>query len=358
MAVGYIRWDQQGVEHGAGPKEDAIIHEIEKQINEAQQRVVDSHHHAFSGTHVKTHGIVKGNMEILPNLPPHLAQSMFAKPGKHPVAIRFSSEPTDLTPDTVPQPRGLGMKVFNVEGTKLRPDGKDPKTQDFEFNSAAALELANAETCRDIIGLRLKHADPQALTNALKQRPDFEAQDARNHVPLQHVFCQRQYSQSAFRYGDYVAKFLLVPSKGSEQEAFTDRRLGEQDSETVALRQGLKDFIEQKEAKFDFCVQLLQNLDKQPIEDTRVAWDANEFPFEKVATVTVPPQDPFTPKRVNFWRDEIRVDPWHGLETLKPLGSINRVRKGVYKASASFRRRMNGGIKEVTVESIDQIPDE
>lgn len=58
---------------------------------------------------------------------------MFAKPGKHPVAIRFSSEPTDLTPDTVPQPRGLGMKVFNVEGTKLRPDGKDPKTQDFEF---------------------------------------------------------------------------------------------------------------------------------------------------------------------------------------------------------------------------------
>ena len=53
MAVGYIRWDQQGVEHGAGPKEDAVIHEIEKQINEAQQRVIDSHHHAFSGTHVK-----------------------------------------------------------------------------------------------------------------------------------------------------------------------------------------------------------------------------------------------------------------------------------------------------------------
>lgn len=65
-----------------------------------------------------------------------------------------------------------------------------------------------------------------------------------------------------------------------------------------------------------------------------------------------------TSQPVNFWRDEIRVDPWHGLETLKPLGSINRVRKGVYKASASFRRRMNGGIKEVTVDSIDQIPDE
>lgn len=76
---------------------------------------------------------------------------MFANPGKHPIAMRFSSEPTDLVPDNVPQPRGLGIKVFNVEGTKLRPDGKDPKTQDLEFNSSPILELGNAETCRDIV---------------------------------------------------------------------------------------------------------------------------------------------------------------------------------------------------------------
>jgi hypothetical protein len=92
-------------------------------------------------------------MEILPNLPAHLAQSMFATPGKHPVAIRYSSEPTDLVPDNVPQPRGLGMKIFNVEGRKLRPDGKDPKTQDIEFNSSPILELENAVTCRDIVSI-------------------------------------------------------------------------------------------------------------------------------------------------------------------------------------------------------------
>lgn len=91
-------------------------------------------------------------MEILPNLPAHLAQSMFAKAGNHPIALRFSSEPTDLVPDNVPQPRGIGMKVFNVEGPKLRPDGKDPKTQDLEFNSSPILELGNAVTCRDIVG--------------------------------------------------------------------------------------------------------------------------------------------------------------------------------------------------------------
>lgn len=125
----YIRYDAPGVEHGAGAEEDALIAEVCAQINEAQTRVHDAHHHAFSGTHVKTHGVVKGTLEVLPNLPPHLAQSMFAKPGTYPVGVRFSSEPVDLVPDTERAPRGMAFKVFNVDGEKLRQDGKDPRTQ-------------------------------------------------------------------------------------------------------------------------------------------------------------------------------------------------------------------------------------
>lgn len=54
--------------------------------------------------------------------------------------------------------------------------------------------------------------------------------------------------------------------------------------------------------------------------------------------------------------DRIRVDPWHGLRELQPLGSINRVRKGVYKASSAYRRKLNA-TTEVTVTSLDDIPD-
>jgi hypothetical protein len=54
----YVRWNDPGVESGAGPDE------IARQINESQSRVADAHHHAFSGTHVKTHGIVKGELEV------------------------------------------------------------------------------------------------------------------------------------------------------------------------------------------------------------------------------------------------------------------------------------------------------
>lgn len=195
----YVKWDEPNVEFGKGPEEDALIKEIEHQINTAQNAVWAESRHAYSGTHVKSHAFLKGTFEILDGLPKELAQGMFATPGKHNAAMRFSTETTAMIDDRVRQPRGIGLKVFEVEGEKLRKD-KDPKvswrgaarrmtgvatddsvprtqTQDFEFNSCPVLELANARTCRDIIALRLKHGGcPADLDGALKKRDDYEVQ--------------------------------------------------------------------------------------------------------------------------------------------------------------------------------------
>lgn len=75
---------------------------------------------------------MKGEL-IVGELPPHLAQSMFSKPAKFPIAMRYSTEPGDPSlDDRIPQPRGLGMKVFNVEG-EMFDEGKDYPTQDIEY---------------------------------------------------------------------------------------------------------------------------------------------------------------------------------------------------------------------------------
>ncbi len=79
-------------------------------------------------------------------------------------------------------------------------------------------------------------------------------------------------------------------------------------------------------------MQFLENVEEQPIEDVRVEWDQQKYPFVTVAKLTLPPQESFPPKRVSFWEDHNRLDVWHGLVDHKPLGSINRLRKGVYKA--------------------------
>jgi hypothetical protein len=283
---------------------------------------------------------------------------MFASPNIHPIAIRYSTETTDLVPDNFPQPRGLAMKIFNVEGPKLQSDGQDSKTQDIEFNSAPAIELGQATVCRDIFSLRFKYTDPKKLDDALALRDDYEVQDSRNHIPNQPLYVQGQYSQAAFRYGDYIAKFAIFPSTESAQQKHNNERFTEKDDGATTLRQSLSDFISTNTAKFDLMVQLCQNLDEQPIEDARVEWDQSKYPFEKVASITISPQDSFTPRRINYWRDEIRLNPWQGLQSLQPLGSINRVRKGVYKASSDYRRVANGDILLSTCSKIDDIPDD
>lgn len=49
-----------------------------------------------SGTHARTHGIIKGEFIVLDDLPEHLKQTeLFENGGKFPVAARYSTEPGD-----------------------------------------------------------------------------------------------------------------------------------------------------------------------------------------------------------------------------------------------------------------------
>ena len=52
--------------------------------------------HALRSVHAKTHGILEGNLEVDTDLPGDLAQGLFAKPGRYPVVMRFSTIPGDI----------------------------------------------------------------------------------------------------------------------------------------------------------------------------------------------------------------------------------------------------------------------
>lgn len=83
-------------------------------------------------THARTQGIVKGQLTVEQDLPEFLAQSLFSRPTQYPVAMRYSTEPGNPgQDDRVPQPRGLAMKVFNVEGDMFEAGAGVP-TQDIE----------------------------------------------------------------------------------------------------------------------------------------------------------------------------------------------------------------------------------
>ena len=93
--------------------------------------------HAIRSVHAKSHGLLQGEIEVLPDLPPELAQGAFAKPGKMPVVMRYSTNPGDILDDKVSTPRGLAIKLIGVEGERL-PNSDAEVTQDFVMVNAPA----------------------------------------------------------------------------------------------------------------------------------------------------------------------------------------------------------------------------
>lgn len=79
------------------------------------------------------------------------------------------------------------------------------------------------------------------------------------------VVYRTQHSQSAFRFGKYVAKFALVPT-GEAQKDLKGWRVQPDDPPDV-LAKTLQEFHMHNKSSWSFVVQLLQNLDEQPVED-------------------------------------------------------------------------------------------
>jgi hypothetical protein len=247
------------------------------------------------------------------------------------------------------------MKIFNVQGDFYEA-GKDTPTQDIEFNNTPVIELANAKVTREIFDIRLKHGllPNDGMKAALKKRDDTELQMARFEVPNNHLASYRQYSQSAFRFGDYVFKYSIVPSTETMKK-LEDQSVKPDDQESDIHHKWLQNFHNTHTAVWDFQVQLLENLEEQPVEYSGSEWDEEKYPWQTVAKLEIPPQEAFSLERKAFWEDHMRLDPWHGLKSYQPLGGSNRLRRGVYPRSSALRRKLNGR-KEIAVKDINEIP--
>jgi hypothetical protein len=168
------------------------------------------------------------------------------------------------------------------------------------------------------------------------------------------VVAMPEYSQSAYRFGDYVAKFGVFPL-GEEQKKLVNYAIPE-DAPINILSQHAREFHMRHKVTYSFCAQLLQNLDEQPVDDIGVDWDEKKYPFEQIATLEFEPQDSWLPEFRVWWDDRITVNSWHGLKVHQPLGSTNRMRRVVYAESRKLRLRVNGFKDYIEPESLKEVP--
>ncbi|WP_207803088.1 MULTISPECIES: hypothetical protein [Roseicella] len=83
------------------PDEQATIDGIIQGMTQQSEVVEKREQHAVRASHAKSSACVVGTLTIADDLPPELAQGLFAEPGTYEVAIRFAQGPGETLGDRV-----------------------------------------------------------------------------------------------------------------------------------------------------------------------------------------------------------------------------------------------------------------
>ncbi len=308
-------------------------------------------HKALRSVHAKSHGVLKGRL-IVPELPAALAQGLFARPGEYATALRFSTSPGDLLPDSVSTPRGLAIKILGVKGERLADvnggETSTDATQDFALVNGKSFLAPDAKhflrslkllaaTTNKAEGLKIALSAVLRGTEKALEAVGGESGTIKGlgGYPETHILGDSFFSQVPIRYGDYIAKVGVVPVSPA-LVSLTDQPLN-LNREPDALRMAVRSHFMGNGGQWDVRVQLCTNLDDMPVEDATALWDEEKSPYITVATLDVLPQDSWSDSHQRAIDDAMAFNPWHGLAAHQPLGSIMRARRHAYPASAEFR---------------------
>ena len=339
------------VEHREADEAETIA-KLNEQFAHIQEVTADHYKHGVRAVHAKAHGLARGVLTVKDGLPPELAQGLFARGGRYEAILRISTQPGDILDDAVNSPRGLALKVLGVEGERL-PGSQSDTTQDFilvngpTFGAKTAAKfLANlsmlAKTTDKLEGVKKAMSAVLRPIEAGLEAVGLPSSNLQQMggAPSTHPLGDTYYSQTAFRHGDFVAKYALFPvSPGLT--SMTDVHVATA-GRPDAIRQTMNEELVEHGGTWELRVQLCRDLDHQPVEDATVEWKQADSPFVTVATLTVEPQIAWTPMDSTRTEDALAFNIWHGLAAHQPLGNINRARNGTYVQSAERRARVNG----------------
>jgi hypothetical protein len=319
--------------------------------------------HAIRSVHAKTHGILQGYLEVDADLPETLAQGLFAKPGRYPVVMRFSTIPGDILDDSVSVPRGLAIKIIGVEGERL--DGSEGDvTQDLLLINGPAFGAPNPKKFLSVVRLLARTTNRgqglkkilsavmrqvQKLIVAITGHPNGTVATLGGH-PETHILGETYYSQAPLRFGDYIAKISVAPiSPGLTALVQAPLNVN---GVPNGLREAVVEFFRENGGTWEVRAQLCADLESMPIENAAVVWSEEESPYRRIASITVKPQPAWSETRSSAVDDGMSFSPWHGLAAHRPLGGIMRARKAAYEKARMFRAERNRRVIEEPREMV------
>ena len=335
------------LEDGEAETTHALVETLEK----ISHTTFEDTKHGLRGVHAKSHGLLTGQVRVLDNLPPVLAQGLFSKGGSYPAVLRLSTVPGDVLDDKVSTPRALAIKLIGVEGDRL-PGSEGDTTQDFVMVNGPAFGAPDAKHFLKNLkllasttdkGESLKKAFSALARGTEKVIEAFGGKSgtviAMGGHPETNILGETFCSQVPSLYGPYVAKFSIAPVSPA-LKALSGAPVDLHDKPN-GIRDAVNAYFAQNDALWELRVQLCTDIDAMPIEDASVPWPEDKSPFITVAQINVPRQVAWSEARSAAIDDGMAFSPWHGLAAHRPIGSIMRVRRVVYDTMSKIRARQN-----------------
>jgi catalase len=326
-----------GQEH-VPPDEQQSIQKIANIITEqVQAAYANGQHPALRDAHAKAQGCVRATFSVLPNLPKTLRQGVFATVKSYPAWIRFSNGSGKRRNDDIGDGRGMAIKLMGVEGRKILPNEANAKTQDFLMinfpvffvrNVADYLELNELERQNKADEFFKTHPHEEKIVQAITGKV------------VNSVFEQQYFSMTPYMLGPHYIKFSAIPAVCGSGAPLKQANAAPPKEGPNYLHTNMVQWLGEKDACFNFAVQLQTDPATMPIEDPTIEWSESESPFVDVATIRIPKQNFDSPAQESFC-ENLSYTPWHSLPADRPVGGINRVRKVVYQRVSDLRHSLN-----------------
>jgi hypothetical protein len=280
--------------------------------------------------HAKSNLGVIGELEIA-NVPEEARVGMFATPKKYPALVRFSNGAGRRQSDRTLDVRGIAVKVLGVDGTKLIPGMEDETTQDFLAIRTSSLPIKSAHEFMTLVRVARPPALlPVRLIGALGFR--------RGVAIIKGALAGLKAPQSSLAGTSYFSALPSALGPYAVQYAFTARDTPSPMKLASAntLGEDLAARLRTSPVVYDFQLRFYVDAQSTPIEDASIEWKA---PWITVGTLTLPVQDPDSPKgtRVSETVEDLSFDPWHSRSDMRPLGNIMRARNVAYRTSTLAR---------------------
>ena len=358
MSTPFVKYtpDVETADPGFDENLQTVIAKTERYI--AASVTAEGTGRAVRDAHAKGYGLVRGEVEILDQIPAEYAQGIYATPGKHDALIRFSNGSPHAGADArLGGATGLALKIFGIDGPTLVEDEPDTGTFDYANINAPVFFCNTVEHYLFIQDLFI--GAPGYFARGAAGRHDFYKDFVtgkgtldQDHwawdellaflrvlqSPPVNLLLSTYWTMGAVRHGDYIAKVRFAPSP-----IFADKvveRALDLASAVEVYRPALVAELRERPYEFDIQIQLCADLAQMPVEDVTVEWPEHLSPFVTVAKLRFPQQD--ISENANLDKmDALSFTPWRVTAAHAPLGNIMRVRKEVYRHSSILRHQLN-----------------